>query len=193
VSQPAGVLTDTARVFVALLFVQQPPYLLSPPLLDASSVQQTSVSVPENATVGTVIANCPRIRSRCPHHLHDCGSSSFCAVPPHTALVVNATSGVLTVAATGVLTGRTVRRSHCCSNLSDTVRSTCASNVDFMFLSSARCVLQSLAGWQVPVSVTINILDLPDATITQLRLAPGGEAAGLGVSCHRPRPRPVPR
>lgn len=48
--------------------------------------------------------------------------------------------------------------------------------------SHSRRVLQSLAGWQVAVGVVVNLVDSPDATITQLRLASGGEAAGLGVS-----------
>ena len=44
---------------------------------------------------------------------------------------------------------------------------------------------QSLAAWAVPIGVTINLLDSPDSVINQLRLAPGGEAAGLGVGAVR--------
>jgi len=42
---PGGTLIDTARVW-SLIFVQQPPYLLSPPLLNTAAVQVAALTIP---------------------------------------------------------------------------------------------------------------------------------------------------
>lgn len=122
VSQPAGTLTDTARVFVSLIYVQQPPYLLSPPLLNAASAQVSSLSIPENTAAGTVIGAVRGFDRDAPITYVISGSSSFCTEPPHNALAVGLRTGVLAVATAGILDWEDCTSFTLLLNLSDTVR-----------------------------------------------------------------------
>jgi hypothetical protein len=148
VSQPAGTLTDTATAFIALSFVPQPPRLLSPPLLSTTGAQVSSLSVLENATVGFIVGSIRGYARDAPVTYTLTGSSSTCTVPPHTALRVAQLTGELSIGTAGVLDWEDCTSFALLLNLSDT----------------------SLAGWSVPVQVNVNVLDAPDAVISQVRV-----------------------
>lgn len=121
VSMPGGTLIDTARVFVSLIFVQQPPYLLSPPLLNTAAVQVAALTIPENTTVGTVIGTVRGYSRDAPITYTIVDSSSLCTVPPHTAFSVGLTTGMLTVSTAGILDWEDCVAFTLLLNLSDTV------------------------------------------------------------------------
>lgn len=182
VSQPASTLIDTARVFVSLSFVQQQPYLLLPPLLDATATQVSSLTIPESSTEGTLVGTVRGFARDAPITYTIVGSSSFCTVPPHTAFAVDLYTGVLTVATAGILDWEDCVSFTVLLNLSDTVRVHFCLGFARSCITHVVTIAQSLANWQITVGVHINLVDSPDAVITELRLAAGGEAAGLGVS-----------
>ena len=121
VSYPAGILTDTARVFVNLIFVQQPPFLLSPPLSDSQNNLINSLTISENATVGTVIGTVRGFDRDAPITYTIVGSTSLCTIPPHPAFSVGFRTGILSIATAGVLDWEDCVSFTLLLNLSDTV------------------------------------------------------------------------
>ena len=141
VSSLSGSLFDTASVYVSLTFVQQPPYLLSPPLVDATAAraQVNSLTIPENTTVGTAIGTVRGFDRDAPITYTIVGSSSFCSVAPHTALAVGISTGVLSVTTAGVLDWEDCVSFTLLLNLSDTVRPAPAS-----FQGGLGCIVASM-------------------------------------------------
>jgi hypothetical protein len=184
VSQPAGTLFDTARVFVSVVFVQQPPAVMSPPLISATGALTSSLSVLENATVGTMVGRLLGFGRDAAVIYAITGSTSTCAVPPHTALAINTTTGELSISVAGVLNWDDCVAFTLLVNLSGEFD--VATYVSLMiYIESLMCITlvtdTSLLSWQVPVSIPINVLDASSVFISEVRLAPNDEAAGLGV------------